>query len=145
MTKSAAEDTYRKIEAEAPRRASPEVRRLDKHAEGAVGRQGDIYIHAVGEKHPRGRKITNRQLAPGVTTGSRHVATGAVEIFEGTTLPPWVRVPPGASVGAMLGPLVRVKKRATVTHPEHAHASLPPGDYQITYQIDERTKQRVQD
>lgn len=145
MTKTAVV-AYQEIEAEAPKKASAEVRKVAKHALGQVVRQGDIYLHAVSAKHARGGEIKNRQLAPGVTTGSRHIATGAVKIHEGKALPEWVKPMNGVGVAALLGPLVRIgKKGATITHPEHAHVRLPEGDWQVTYQVDARTRARVQD
>ena len=34
---------------------------------------------------------------------------------------------------------------ATVTHPEHAHMVLGPGCWQVTHQMDARSRERVQD
>ena len=115
-----------------------DVRRIETMQEGQIVRQGDIYIHRVSDKHPAGAKTGNRQLAIGTTQGSRHVIEGDCEVFEGTTAPDW-------APRALLGPLVRLFKRGTVTHPEHAHIDLPAGSYQITHQMDARTLERVRD
>ena len=138
-------EAWVEIEARARATAAPEVRRVARHAVGAVARQGDVYLHAVAADHPGGARTQERQLVPGATQGSRHVAVGAVEVRLGTTLPPWVQAPPGVLAAALLGPLLRVRRRAVVTHPEHAHVSLPVGTWQVTYQLDARTRQRVQD
>jgi hypothetical protein len=36
----------------------------------------------------------------------------------------------------LVGPLVVSKDRFELTHPEHAHFSLPAGTYQVIYQGD---------
>jgi hypothetical protein len=63
---------------------------------------------------------------------------GAAEVYLGTTPPEWAK-------RALLGPMFRLFSRGTVTHPEHAHISLPAGTYQVTHQMDARTLQRVRD
>mgnify|MGYP001575819991 FL=1 len=106
---------------------------------GQVVRQGDIYIHRVGDSHECGKKLESRQLAIGNTMGSRHVAEAPATIYEGATLPRW------CDARTFIGPCVESAKRFVVTHPEHAHVELPPGRYQITHQMDARTMDRVQD
>jgi hypothetical protein len=115
-----------------------DMRHIDAIKPGQVVRQGDIYIHCVKDDHAAGKETKDRQLALGNTQGSRHIIEGDCKVFEGTT-------PPDYAPRALLGPLVRLFKRATVTHPEHAHVSLPAGTYQITHQMDARTLERVRD
>ena len=115
-----------------------EIRHIESMEISQVVRQGDVYLHRVKDKHKRGAIRTSRQLAPGVTMGSRHVAEGDVTIYEGTTDPP-------KTTRLEIGPVIVALDRFTVTHPEHAHYSLPSGTYQVTYQLDPRTNQRVQD
>ena len=115
-----------------------EIRNIEEFPIGKIVRQGDIYIHRVEDSHPRGKSTSNRQLAMGETQGSRHVLDGEAEIFEGSTAPTW-------APRALLGPLFKLFKRATVTHPEHAHVGLPAGTYQVTHQMDARTLERVRD
>jgi hypothetical protein len=139
MTKlMSAVEAHETIVREAKERAVQEVRRIDAIKPEQVVRQGDIYIHRVPDAHPRG-KTAARQLALGNTQGSRHVAEAPSKVFVGTTLPI------GCQPRTFLGPLVESDERFTVTHPEHAHVSLPAGTYQVTHQMDARSLQRVQD
>ena len=90
-------------------------------------RQGDIYIWK--REKTRGLvdcdKIdTNLQLAPGSTKGSRHI----LDSGDGVTM---YRV--GGDV--LQGPLLVLTKERTITHPEHGNVILPPGCYEITYQL----------
>jgi hypothetical protein len=128
-----------RIEREAKEKAVQEVRHIKSIEIGKVVRQGDIYIHRVADEHKHGKESKSRQLAIGNTQGSRHVAESPSKAFDGTTLPTY------CDQRTFLGPLVQSKKRFTVTHPEHAHVSLPAGCYQITHQTDARTMGRVQD
>lgn len=124
---------------DAEAKVSTEVRFIKDIEVGKVVRQGDIYIHAVQDNHPKGAKAQSRQLAIGTTNGSRHMAESPSQVFEGTQIPEW------CARGTFLGPVVQSDKRFVVSHPEHAHVSLPPGCYQITHQLDAATLQRVRD
>lgn len=115
-----------------------DVRYIEQIKFGQWVRQGDIYIHCVAKDHAHGQVTKNRQLAMGNTQGSRHILEGEAELFEGSKAPDW-------APNAFLGPLIKLFKRGTVTHPEHAHIDLPAGTYQITHQMDARTLQRVKD
>lgn len=120
---------------------------------GAVGqncRQGDVYLLRVA-KRPEcyATKSSNRQLAPGTSKGSRHILDGAVTVFtapEAASRDAVSRLP-GVSGGRLLlpGPCVEADERFTLTHPEHAHHSLPAGCYVTVYQLDQRSMRRVQD
>lgn len=112
------------------------VHRIDV---GQIVRQGDVYIHRVEDGYPHGKKRKSRKLAIGVSAGSRHIAESPSEVYEGTDTPQW------CGRGTFLGPLVESESRWVVSHPEHAHISLPGGSYQITHQMDARTLKRVQD
>lgn len=138
MTTKTAIEVHEQIEREAKEKAVQEIRDVKSIEVGKVVRQGDIYIHRVAYDHAHG-KPSKRQLAIGETQGSRHIADEPSEVFEGTMLPTW------CERGTFLGPLVKSKKRFKVTHPEHAHVSLPKGTYQITHQMDAASRQRVQD
>lgn len=130
---------------------------------GDAVRQGDIYIQKIEDftKAPQFYKKAespNPQLAPGDTKGSRHVleSLDGVEVFEiDETQASWQGVstlvgndnaarwgwsrftesitPILESLGYR-GPILRVAKTATVTHPEHGDWVLPSGAYQITFQ-----------
>jgi len=46
----------------------------------------------------------------------------------------------------LLGPRLFVRQRDLVTHPEHAHVSLPGGsDCQVMYQLNPKTMRRAED
>lgn len=99
-----------------------------------IAHQGDVYLLRVNDNHPRGKKITETQLAPGTTKGSRHVAEGKkISIFETTSTNP------------LMGPVIVAKERFEVVHPEHANHSIPSGCYQVGYQLDAETRRRVMD
>ena len=86
-------------------------------------RQGDLYLFRVEPRIERGTK-TGRQLAPGNTQGSRHVAAGrGVEVYA----------VPG---GPLDGPVVVADRRWRLEHPEHADIDMPSGTYQVSYQRD---------
>ena len=105
-------------------------------------RQGDVYLWRVADKSGVGAPIANYQLAPGTSQGSRHVVEGDARVYEHAGANSKY-VDPGA---ALFGPtLVVGKDCATVTHPEHAHIRLGPGKWQVTYQMDAMTRQRVID
>lgn len=133
----------------------PELRVLDEHKIGAAIHQGDVYIHCVAKNHPRGKAWGSNQVAVGTTVGSRHVAEGeGVEVFAGEKLPktfdkakmPWLANLTEEQVNRIfLGPVIVAPKGFRLTHPEHAHHDCPEGVYQVTYQGDPRTAERVQD
>lgn len=103
--------------------ASPATRVVEAMLPGQAIRQGDIYLIRLAAIPPNLPPVApGRQLAPGTTRGSRHCVDGSVSLYE----------IPGA--GRLDGPLVVATERFRVTHPEHAHFSLPPGAYQVRYQ-----------
>lgn len=134
-----ATQAHEEIERLAKENARQEVREVKVIAIGGVVRQGDIYLHRVADKHPRGKARKSRQLALGNTMGSRHVAAAPAKVFEGTAKPDW------CEARTFLGPCIVSDKPFTVTHPEHAHVELPAGTYQVTHQMDARTMERVRD
>ena len=77
-------------------------------------------------KHAKATK--NRQLAPGVSKGSRHIVSEGPTLFEAPNAGSWR--------GVLNGPLVVSKERFKLTHPEHAHFELPAGSYAVFYQAD---------
>ena len=91
---------------------------------GTAIHQGDVYAVLINSLPENITKVHEKQLAPGTTKGSRHVAVGDVDIFVVRNKSP------------LQGPIVRAKSDWTITHPEHAHWQLPAGDYQIVYQQD---------
>jgi hypothetical protein len=43
------------------------------------------------------------------------------------------------------GPIIEATEAFMIQHPEHAHFQLPAGTYQVTYQLDFATRERVRD
>jgi hypothetical protein len=106
--------------------SSNEPRMVRTMQVGDIVRQGDIYIEriAILPKPSEISKRGDRQLALGNTEGSRHVCTRGPALYD------LVRRT------ALQGPIIDAPKRFHVTHPEHAHVSLPSGTYAVTYQRD---------
>lgn len=138
-----ATDTIQRIQNADPARG---VRSLDGLAVGAVAHQGDVYLHRVPDDWPRGPELGTRQVAVGSTVGARHVAEGPdVRVCAGVRLPACFA--PDADVRIYLGPVIAAGAGGvTLTHPEHAHhAATGPGTWQVTYQGDLATRERVAD
>lgn len=110
-----------------------ETRTIHRIKIGQHVRQGDLYVIRIDTPPKKCSVTSERQLAPGSTQGSRHVAEGDVTIY---------RV---ESRDVAIGPIVHAPVPWRLAHPEHAHMVLPAGTYQILYQLDERTRQAVRD
>lgn len=144
MTKTVdAIEIHSRIEREAVEKAVPELRFVGSIDLLQHVRQGDIYIHRVADDHPHGKRAESNQLAVGDTQGARHVAESTASVYVGTALPPLPEIDPQRL--PLLGPCIVADDRFTITHPEHAHVSLPAGVYQVTHQMDARTFDRVRD
>jgi len=90
---------------------------------GTEIRQGDVYLYPVESRAGVWNfELATRQLAPGTTAGSRHVIEGDACLYA------------RPSRSRFDGPLLEVRTRAVLTHPEHAHISLPAGWYEVAYQ-----------
>lgn len=118
---------------------------------GDVVRQGDLYLVCIDSLLP-GTK-TGKQLAPGETQGSRHIAEGRCSVYLPKERGAVSRLIATLSRGAvqvpdaLIGPLVECHGETTITHPEHGHRVLPAGStwavvYQRAYAEEVR---RVQD
>lgn len=117
-----------------------ETRFADKIEPGQFVRQGDVYIVCMRQLDP-GKQTKNRQLATGTSQGSRHVLEGDAEVFEARS-----RDIQRTHLGEYFeGPSFKANSHVTITHPEHAHISLPPGCYETRHQVDLATKKRVID
>ena len=104
---------------------------------GEVAHQGDVYVWRVnkhediyafhkflGGQLPRGEKTTNRQVAPGVTPGSRHVVEGSnVLIYD----------PPNGH-SPLEGPTIEAEEEWRLPHPEHALHRFGAGTFVVTFQ-----------
>ena len=114
-------------------------------------RQGDIYLTRVPLDHPRGKPWGSRQVAVGNTVGSRHVATGNVDVFAGNP-EALAKYRPGFNsdqLRACTGPVVVAKDGDwDLEHPEHPHHGLMASEpicIQVSYQWNSQTMQAVQD
>lgn len=89
-------------------------------------RQGDIYIVKLEDDFNVSdlKRTEVKQLAEGVSKGSRHIATGDVEIFERK----------GGNYTVLDGPVLKVNSKATVEHPEHGDWKLEKGFYGVNFQ-----------
>lgn len=138
-----AQEAVRQV-AEAP--SDMEVRTVRRIEMGHGIQQGDVYAIRVPDTWAHGAERGTRQVALGSTVGSRHIAEGeGVKVYEGKELPEGVTPPDGIPTSVLLGPVVKAEGPWLLSHPEHAHHALPPGCYQITYQLDYTTQRRVQD
>lgn len=108
---------------------------------GDVVRQGDLYlIRLSGRLEPSPERWpAGRQLAIGLTQGSRHVAEGErCEVYapdhESAGQALANLLPATGPQRQFFGPAIHAERAVTITHPEHGHRTLPAGDYLVTYQ-----------
>jgi hypothetical protein len=121
-----------------------ETRVIDSVEVGQHVRQGDVYIQRVAA--PAAWKETkNRQLAPGTTMGSRHTVDESVKVLANPAGAKVERTTDNRFPFRCNGPQIVSEDRFTVSHPEHADFSLPAGTYQVSFQCDPQSMQRVQD
>ena len=128
-------------------KAETEIRVTRRMEIGSVLMQGDVYLHRLPNDFKHGKLIKKgeMQIAVGTGSGARHVVVGDVEVYEPARLPPGVSAPMGIEAREIMGPVIKAKKPATLTHPEHAHHKFPAGLYGVTYQYDPKTMRRVAD
>lgn len=112
--------------------------RIGSPSVGDVVRQGDLYLVCL-ETLPPGTK-SQRQLAPGNSQGSRHVAEGECVVYSPRE-PQAVAMIIGRAVNGadvpveLVGPMVECVGETTITHPEHGHRILPAGTaWAVVYQ-----------
>lgn len=103
-------------------------------------RQGDIYLIKIDRDISALKPMAGQKLAPGTTQGARHFADAPARLYEDDNAPIQ-----GVIATALRGPVVSSPERFTVSHPEHAHISLPGGTYQTLYQLDFQAQRRVAD
>lgn len=156
MTKTmSAAEARTQIEKDAEAKNRPEIRDLSKlEIPGDWARQGDVSLILVPADHPRGKLRGERQVAVGTSVGSRHVAEGAVVLYEGVDAAIDAVQRLGHKnrlVRPQVGPVIVVSGPWALTHPEHAHCgndvATPeaPRTYQVAYQLDAQTQRAVQD
>lgn len=135
-------EAHEKIAHFANNHRMPEVRMVKDLAVGEWVRQGDVNILRIEKIGKSWKKNGNRQLAPGTSPGSRHIVTVGPTLFVSLDINPTDR---SRGPVRLLGPQIEAKERFEVEHPEHAHISLPPGNYQVSYQLDFQRQQAVCD
>jgi hypothetical protein len=123
-----------------------DTRTIEQMGVGEWVRQGDVYIERINEANPGWKQTNNRQLAIGTTMGSRHVIDRAhdVVVLVGPNNGKVARNS-GLSTAVCIGPQIVAEARFVVSHPEHADFDLPAGTYQVRFQVDPQSQQRVQD
>lgn len=106
---------------------------------GDVVRQGDLYLICISNP-AAGKRSERRQLAPGDTQGSRHMAEGECRVIEtadkAAVAAAINRLVKGANVPEQLvGPIVECEGPTTIAHPEHGDKILPAGStWAVVYQ-----------
>ena len=103
--------------------------------------QGDVIFVPLHGQPKRHADYQGRQLAPGDTQGSRHVAEGAdIELYipdAADVIAMIARTLPRSEVQPeLLGPTI-LSSGFTVTHPEHGDrtfTAIPAGCHQVVYQ-----------
>lgn len=140
-------EAHARVERDAMSLSRPEVRDVrETLLPGKCVRQGDVYLVRLGDAQipiaGRATPLKTKQLVDGTSQGSRHVVVGNARLYEAD---PAITLPPCVRQGALLGPVIHAVSEFTVTHPEHAHVRCPAGAYQVIHQLDESTRQRVQD
>lgn len=136
--------------AEAGKSPDKDLRYVREIAVGQHVRQGDVYLLRVA-KRPAcyATETKNRQLAPGTSKGSRHIVDDPVTLRTAPEADARSAIAklPGTTQSRLLlpGPCIDASERFTLTHPEHAHHSLPAGVYVTVYQLDPRSMRRVED
>lgn len=131
---------------EAAKSNKHETRDASALAVGQAVRQGDVYLARIELPKVKGETLTTRQIVEGVSLGSRHVVSGDALLHRHAD--PASLAPKGLEAErALFLPLVIVGKGgATLTHPEHAHVSLPANSAWLCWsQMDWATQQRVLD
>lgn len=138
MTQISPIEAYEKI-ASFSRKSKNAPRNISKdHPMGSPIRQGDIYlvrIETPKDLDENYKVFKDNQLAPGMSSGSRHIVTG-----KGITL--FKKIENNVVTD---GPIIVADKEFTITHPEHAHFNVPAGTWKVTYQLDFISKNRVKD
>ena len=116
---------------------------------GEVCRQGDIYILRLDKIENRGAEVKSRQLAPGVSNGSRHIVAENPKVRLYKCVPDLSRLEKlwGLKlVPLQIGPAIEAKEVWSLTHPSHPFCNqFAAGTYLTIYQMDFATKQRALD
>lgn len=142
MTTMTPVKAFRAVASSAESLRHNELQTVGTVSPGDVIRQGDLYLVALrAEMLPTGPVITERQLAPGATQGSRHVLTGDCTIVTpGKAASDLAKAIDSLVAGAatqaeLLGPVFTCVAGVVLTHPEHGDIALPDGEtFAVVYQ-----------
>jgi hypothetical protein len=133
-----ASHAYKTVATAAERIANDAPATIESMSIGDVVRQGDLYILMLDGPILGGKPI-GRQLAPGTSQGSRHVAVGDCKVFavdEKAAVAVVNRLVPATKDQSLfIGPMIVAGGPLTLDHPEHANLTLPgESTYLVTYQ-----------
>lgn len=132
-----AQSAFRQIASHAERIKNDEREVITMMSPGDNVRQGDLYFVFL-DVEPRITGPHPRQLAPGTSQGSRHVAEGDCEVFSVDTedaVKIVNRIVPATDGQELfIGPLVRSTAGFEATHPEHGDKVFPAGSILVVYQ-----------
>ena len=119
---------------------------VDAIAVGQFIRQGDVYLERLATAPTNLSPWTHgSQISEGVTLGSRHIAIGA-KVFTPSNYNHAVnRGTRDTPKPAFVGPVLVATEPFELAHPEHCDFEVPAGTYQVWYQSDPATGQRVRD
>ena len=123
--------TLERIQTSARKGASPKTRVIKTDAQFPVGkyiRQGDVMIRRLpieDASNYDNLQVTNdRQIAPGTTEGSRHIAEGNIRVMARTGNP-------------LEGPVIIAPEGFYISHPKHGHFDVGvAGCYEVTFPRD---------
>ena len=120
-----------------------DARVVDECPVGYFVRQGDVYATRISEFDRESYKLSNDiQLAPGTSKGARHTVHDSVKVYRSSQTGDFEENELGLTV---FGPIIESSDRFSIMHIEHDDISLPPGIYQISYQVDPVTLRRIID
>lgn len=134
-----AEAAFKTVARAAERIKNDEPARVGAMSPGDVVRQGDIYVMLLDREIDGGKPSGSRQLAPGSSQGSRHVASGDCDVLtvpEREAVAAMNRLAPSTKGQPLfIGPMIVARGPVTLEHPEHGHRTIE-GDsaYLVTYQ-----------
>lgn len=136
-----AEKAFRKVEKSAEKIRNDETAVVGTVSVGDTVRQGDVYLVCIGGLPKTLTPISNRQLAPGDTQGSRHILEGDCRIYDADKAETMALVqkalaPRTVNLAApLIGPVFECLGDVEVTHPEHGNRVLPAGEkFAVVYQ-----------
>jgi len=103
-----------------------EVRILDECPIGYGGDQGDLLIRRIAQVPEGAILVSDRQLAPGTTQGSRHTVSARVKVYKPSNFGQAIRTGSRDKTKCRIqGLIVQDSQPITFEHPEHADHIYP--------------------